>query len=150
MPPHPCLSLLAVQRCCLIFSVTFKVVYILVTETSFASHRVLVGIIQLGWDKIHMKSTISSRKDPSVAANSFLRQPIVPMRIQHKQVIIGRNIRTVFQTPLLCSSLTITLTILLLNQGHVSMGMLRRLLVLNVSPNIIFLIFITDASLSLI
>jgi len=97
-----------------------------------------------------MKSTISSSKDPSVAANSFLQLPIVPTRIRHKRVIIGRNIRTVFPTPLLCPSFTITLTILLLNQGHVSMGMLRRLLVLNVSPNIIFLIFITDASLSLI
>ena len=48
------------------------------------------------------------------------------------------------------SSFTITLTILLLNQRHVSMGKLRRLLILNISPNIIFLIFITDASLSLL
>jgi hypothetical protein len=120
MPPH---------RCCRIFSVTIYVVHFLVTEISFASRRVSVGIIPLGWDIIHMKSTISSSKDPSVAANSFLQQPIVPTRIQHRRVIIGRNIRTVFPTPFLCPSFTITLTILLLNQGHVLTGKLRQLLV---------------------
>jgi hypothetical protein len=150
MPPNPCLPLLSVRCCCLIFSVAFIVVHFLVTETSFASRRVSVGIIQLGWDTIHMNSTISSTKDRSVATSSFLRQPIVPTRIRHKRVIIGRNIRTISPTPLLCPSFTITPTILLLNQGHVSMGKLRRLLVLNGSPSIIFLISITDASLSLL
>jgi hypothetical protein len=97
-----------------------------------------------------MKSTISLSKEASAAASSFLQQPIVPMRIRHKRVITGKNIRPVFPTPLLCPSFTITLTILLLNQRHVSMGKLRRLLILYISRTIIFLIYFTDASRSLL
>ena len=70
------------------------ILHMLSSRHCFGSRRGLAGTTQHGWDIILMKSITSFAVELNAAANSMLVQRTARRRIQHKRVIIGRNIET--------------------------------------------------------